>query len=457
MTRATLRSGFATIALIAIAACSAAGGQNSSTVPTAGMGPASANLAQSRDRRHRRPPNKKKQRSIAGAALAVAGASIDLDQFGSTDGLLTQLLHFGHDVANKRGHSPHATMAPPCNNGVEYSWSSTGLGQVTQAIDFFYDAACTEPQNFITLDATFTVAGGSAQGTQETWDVNGNVIGYQAYTATFTPGVNGGIGQIVVQKESAPAPGASPFSQSGFTCLFNTGNAVDCGSGTVTNVALASPAPEEVGFQQTVVGQFVTPSPGPSGQPTTSPSGSPSAEPSGSPSAEPSSSPDWGGGQHHGGWQGGGPTGLQLQINGAGYSGALGALTLASGTPPAWTIGGGTQDGTLTGTATIGFGGYEHTRGGGWHNGHHRGGGGGHHGGDPGPGAMSSIDLTLTDTADGLTVAITSAGNGKLNGAVTDTATGAAVATMSLDFSGTGTITYTNGSVDQVQDWVITN
>jgi len=68
---------------------------------------------------------------------------------------------------------------------------------------------------------------------------------------------------------------------------------------------------------------------------------------------------------------------------------------------------------------------------------------------------MTSINLTLNDTADGLTVVITSAGPGQLTGAVTTTATGAPVATMSLDFSGSGTITYTNGTVDQVKDWVI--
>ena len=334
----------AAVALVAVAACTAAGGGNgANTIP--GTAPANDTAAMTPDRRHRRPPNKKKRQSLATAALSVAGASIELDQFGSQHSLLSQLLHFGHDVEHTRKAKPRTTGAPPCNNGVEYSWSSTGAGQVDQTIEFFYDAACTEPFNLVTLDATFTSAGGNANGTQETWDQSGDVIGYQTFTATFTPGINGGIGEIVVQKTSAPAPGASPFSQSGFTCLFNTGNAVDCGSGNVTNIALASPTPEEVGFQQTVVGQFVTPSPGPSESASPQPSGSPSAEPSGSASPEPSGwADDRGrGGPPGGGWQGG-PSGLQLQINGIGYSGALGALTLAAGTPPAWTITGGTAN-----------------------------------------------------------------------------------------------------------------
>ena len=458
MKSTTLRNGLAAVALVAIAACSAgSGGNGASTVP----GLSSANgAAATPDRRHKRSPNQKKQRSLATAALSVAGASIELDQFGSQDGLLSQLLHFGHDVARTRKAKPHDTGAPVCKNGVEYSFSSSGFGQVDQTIEFFYDSACTQPFNLITLNATFTSSGGNATGTQETWDQSGNVIGYQTYTATFTAGVNGGIGQIVVQKTSAPAPSASPFSQSAYTCLFNTGNAVDCGSGTVTNIALASPTPEEVGFEQTVVGQFVTPSPSPI------PSASASASPE--PSGSPGDGDDWG---HHGpptsGWQGG-PSGLQLQINGIGYAGALGALTLAAGTPPAWTITGGTQNATLTGTALIGFGGFNHSHGGGWHDdsriGHDHGGGGhgggghgGNHGGNPGPGAMTSLDLTLNDTADGLTVAITSAGFGQLTGAVTQTSTGQAVATMSLDYSSTGTITYTSGEIDQVKDWIIVN
>ncbi len=353
MKRATLRNGLAAVALVAIAACSAGSGGNSgSTVP--GLNPA-ANNAVTPDRRHKRPPNKKQQRSLATAALSVAVASIELDQVGSQNSLLSNLLHFGHNVARTRKVKQTIDTAPPCKNGVEYSWSSSGAGQVDQTIEFFYDSACTEPYNLITLDATFTSAGGSATGTQETWDQTGAIVGYQTYSATFTPGLNGGIGEIVVQKTSAPAPSASPFSQSGFTCLFNTGNAVDCGSGNVTNVALASPTREEVGFEQTVVGQFVTPSPNPSASASPEPSGSPSAEPSGSPSAEPSESAspapsgspgdgdDHRGGPPGGGWQGG-PSGLQLQINGIGYAGARGALTLAAGTHPAWTLTGGPQN-----------------------------------------------------------------------------------------------------------------
>ena len=129
------RSGLAAVALVAIAACSAANGANgNSTVP--GLTPA-AGTATNPDRRHKRPPNQKKQRSLATAALSVAGASVDLDQFGSQGGLLSTLLHFGHSVAKTHKPKPHDGATPTCKNGVEYSWSSAGFGQVDQTIEFF--------------------------------------------------------------------------------------------------------------------------------------------------------------------------------------------------------------------------------------------------------------------------------------------------------------------------------
>lgn len=125
---------------------------------------------------------------------------------------------------------------------------------------------------------------------------------------------------------------------------------------------------------------------------------------------------------------------LQLTVNGDGFTGAIGSLVLSPATAPAWSISGGTQASTLAGTITLGFGGF-----------------GGNH--QCGSGAMSSIDLTLNDITDGLTVTLASSG-GKLTGSVTN-ASGTAVATMTLDFSGSGSITYTSGEVDRVKDWVV--
>lgn len=216
------------------------------------------------------------------------------------------------------------------------------------------------------------------------------------------------IGSIAVQKSVAPAPSASPYATSGYSCVFGTGDATDCGSGNVISLPSASPSPLSLGFVQTTVGTFSTASPSPS----------------------PSASADAG---TQGGWNLP-PSQLQFQINGAGYSGPLYGLTLAPGTLPAWTISGGQEVTTLRGTATSGFGGFGN-------------------GVSCGAGVLSSLSLTLTDVTDGLTATLVSSG-GMLSGAVTNSS-GATVATISLDRSGTGTITYTNGTTSVVKDFVV--
>lgn len=333
------------------------------------------------------------QRNVAGSALASVGNDVDFDEWGSPGGISSMAVQEALAVKEVRVQSETVT----CQNGVEFSQSSTGDGEVTQTIEFFYDPACTEPFKLIVQTITFSDTGGSIQGTEEVWDQAGNVVAYKTFSLGFAVS-NGNLTSIAMQKSVAPAPSASPFLQVGESCLFGTANPVDCGAGNVVTISqpTASPSPlsESIGFTGTVTGDFVTPSPSPSASP-----------------------PAWGQ-----------PNELQLQLNGSGYSGAIGALTLMAGTPPAWTISGGSQVLTLTGTVTLGFGGPR------W-----------------GGGVMSSINLD--ETALGLTVTLT-ASNGKLTGSVTNGG-GQVVATMTLDYSGTGTITYSNGTTAPVVDWII--
>jgi hypothetical protein len=336
------------------------------------------------------------QRNVAGSALASVGNDVDFDEWGSPGGMSEMALK---EAATIEDVHTESETAPTCQNGVEFSQSSTGQGEVTQTIEFFYDPACTEPFKLIVQTISFSNTGGSIQGTEEIWDQTGTVVAYKTFSLGFA--ISGGrLTSIAMQKSVAPAPSASPFFQVGESCLFGTSNPVDCGAGNVVTISqpTASPSPlnESIGFTGTVTGDFVTPSPSPS------------------PSASP---PSWGQ-----------PNQLQLQLNGSGYTGAVGALTLSAGTPPAWTIAGGTEVLTLSGTVTLGFGGPR------W-----------------GGGVMSSIDLD--ETALGLTVTLSSS-NDQLTGNVTN-ASGQVVATMTLDFSGTGTITYSNGTTAPVVDWII--
>jgi hypothetical protein len=424
MNRATLRSGLAALALIAVSACSAAG-QNASGLPAAGAGPSNEGAAA------RAASGAPGSKTLAGAALSIAGSSSNYNQAGSTGGRLISLLHAGHSLARTR--KPH-TVAPPCNNGIEYSSSSSGQGQVTQILEYFYDSACTRPADLFTLNASYAAAGGSALATETRWDQNGTIVAYCTYSVSFANDAYGNLSQVQVQQTSSTAPGAPPLAQSGYTCLLETGNAVDCGSGVVDTLAAPStvatsspsppPAPGDVGFEQTVVGVAVTPSPGRGHDRAAKRPGDR-------------------------GWGGDGPSGLQFTINGAAFAGPAGSLTLSPGTAPAWTIDGGTQVDALTGTATIGFGGYWHGHDG-WRTGRER---GGH---DGWGGGMSGISLTLVDSADGLTVKLSGRGGG-LIGTVTQTAGGRQVATMYLDFFGNGNVVYSGGVTSPVRDWVIVN
>jgi hypothetical protein len=425
-----IRGAFASVSLIAVAACSTVGGQTTPGLPAA-AGPAYAH-ANGLGRQPVTPPSTA-QRTIAGAALSIAGNSLDLDQFGSTDGGLIGLVQFGSDAVREHLRAPHA-VAPPCIRGVESTWSSSGPGQVSESAELFYDAACTRLYIVFNLNEAITSASGNAQVTRETIDQSGNVTDYQTYSLSFVTGGNGQIGDVIVQKTGGPNPGLPAF-QAGFTCLFDTGDAIDCGSGIVNAVQTASSnnrihpnavvtapptatpspaAPGSVGFEQTIVGQYV------SGNAVRTQRGVQRFDHSAS--------------------------GISFQINGAGFTGPAGALTLAQGSAPAWTIGGGTQVDTLTGTADIGFNGFQHDRTG-WHAARRH--------VDDCPTGITSLQLTLMDTSDGLSVALTSNGNGTLIGKVTNIASGQAVATMDLNFYGNGTIAYSGGEVDRVIDWVV--
>ncbi len=425
MNNSPIRNGSATIALIAVAACSSNAGGYAPAQTAAGPQAIHAQSMQQPGQ----PPSQA-QRTLAGAALNVAGSTVNLNEFGSNDSRTVQMLRHGRTIAHKR--TPHTT-APPCNRGVEYSYSSTGFGQVTESLEFFYDSQCTMPADLYTLNANYASAGGTAESTETRWDRSADITSFQMFAISFATVGTGALTNIVVQKTNNQ--GTNLYS-SGFTCLFLPGNAVDCGSAVISTMGSDSyarmhpstvttptpsatpstpPTPGEVGFAQTALGQFIAPS-----------------------ATRRSNDPGWNDGA----------SGLQLQINGAGFAGPNGSLSILADTPPAWLISGGTQVDTLTGTATIGFGGYQHGHGG-WLDGRSRKSNGFC------PGAMSSIALTLIDSADGLTVSLTSNDSGQLTGSVTQTATGQTVATMTLDFSGSGIISYDSGAVEQVQDWVI--
>jgi hypothetical protein len=408
-----IRSFVAICAIAIFAACGGGGGGGGSISPSTGSGASSGSSSAA--------TTAAKEQSVASSALSVSGNSLDVDQFGATGSIGIQAIQ--RALASRNG-TVSATATPSCHNGVEFSQSGSN-GSYMQTIEFFYDSACTQPRKEITLNITFSTSTGTFTGTEELWDTSGNVVDYKTDTGTFDFSGQQ-VTQVSVQRTVAAAPSATPFAENGFTCIFNSGQAVDCGNGivaTINNPQLdphiwqnmgpspspsasptsptPSPTPYEIGFTGTVTGTQTTPSP--------------------SPSASPSSAPSWGG------WN---PQSFDLQftVAGTGYMGATQSMTIAPATAPAWTMTGGTQVTTLSGTATIGFG---------------------------QDATMSTANITLDDTADGLTITLTSVGNrGGLSGNVTNSS-GQTVATVTVDANGDGVINYTTGATAQIRDWVI--
>ena len=173
----------------------------------------------------------------------------------------------------------------------------------------------------------------------------------------------------------------------------------------------ASPTPFEVGFNGTLTGTLATPSPAPSA------SASPSAAPSTSPAAIPMDGGAWNQGAQQ----------LQLTIAGNGYLGAVGSMSIAPGTPPAWTLTGGTQVSTLTGSGTLVLGDDD---------------------------SIGHANVTLTDAQNGYTITLTSQGDHHLSGTVTNSS-GQTLATIQVDDAGNGVIDYTSGATGRIRDWVV--
>ncbi len=458
------RSLTAAIAVLSLVACGGGGG-GSSVVPSSG-GPSSGGTTSA-------PTSVTRGTSTASSALNVAGSTLNVNQFGSASGAVVFSLrraiaaHVRMRELGAQGSpspspsaspttAPTATPGPVCQNGVEYSQTGTGTGTMTETIEFFYDQQCTQPRKLIVMTVTFTATGGSSQGTETLYDQTGAIVDYKNDSMTFTtdPTTNA-LTELSIEQTVAASPSAPPFSQNGFTCLFGSANALNCGEAHVATIAApqidpnddggensaspspspsasasptasaspsaapsASPTPFEVGFDGTLTGVAASPSPSPTAAPSASPSTAPSSSPSPGPGLAPMDS-NW----HSG------TTQIQLTIAGNGYLGAVGSMSIAAGTPPAWTLTGGTQVSTLSGTATIGIGDDD---------------------------SIGNANMTLTDQTNGNVITLTSNGDHHLSGTVTNSS-GQTIATIQVDDSGNGEIQYSSGAAGRIRDWVVLN
>jgi hypothetical protein len=73
-----------------------------------------------------------------------------------------------------------------------------------------------------------------------------------------------------------------------------------------------------------------------------------------------------------------------------------------------------------------------------------------------GTGALAAEAPTVSDSADGATVAMTFNSTTQLiAGTITQTGSGAVVSRFSVSAAGTGTVTYGNGTTAQIVNWVV--
>ncbi len=121
------------------------------------------------------------------------------------------------------------------------------------------------------------------------------------------------------------------------------------------------------------------------------------------------------------GSQTGSQTTVNMQVSA--YQGGLNALSVAVATFPDWTI---TPASDLLNTLAI-----------------------------SGSGSPTSVTLTLTDSANDATLSMTGSVGGTITGTLTNNATGATVATFTVNAQGSGTVTYSNGSTASIVDYLV--
>ena len=116
-----------------------------------------------------------------------------------------------------------------------------------------------------------------------------------------------------------------------------------------------------------------------------------------------------------------GTSSVSMQI--ATYVGAQNSLSIAQGTFPNWTISPSSDQ-----TASVSINGQA---------------------------TSTGFTLTLTDSTNGGTFAITGSSNGNVTGTLTNNSTSATVATFTVNSAGNGTLTYSNGTQVQIVDYVV--
>jgi hypothetical protein len=318
------------------------------------------------------------QYGLGGTSIASVRRSIDAAAVRVTEA-------YRQGYRAPRSTSPRQTQSvaySACANGFESAQVNVSPSEVQIYDRVFYDAACTKLYEDLFIDATAssqTAIG--ATGTATYYNTAGTVYDYKTITLTLT-GIGTGAGSFSIIGKDAPSASAAPTASLGVACNVAT-NSLGCG---IAAIASESALSQDLGA---LMGFTTSASTSANGNVTVPITGSASA-----------------------------------------YTGALGALSLAQGTFPNFTISGGSlaQSGTFNGTFTFAS-----------------------------TGVLVSGSFTLTDSATDGTVTVASSGTPatSVSGTIKRTSTGQVVATFTTDGAGNGTITYGNGTTAQIVNWQI--
>lgn len=325
------------------------------------------------------------QRTEAASSLATAQSMQNGGPFGGANvPLLSTIVREG---AVKMRYAKGAPVKRATFSEADLSWSECSDGQESGSTessptDFesgertFYDAACTQLATDAYIHLTNNAVGSintaniSIAGTLLKESQSGTVVSYDTITGSAT-GTSPTL-QVSIEFNHAANQTASPTAQFGEACAITIESSAPqtCGLGSVAHIQSAS---ADYGVTMTESTTYGSTSSSVSGTVTT-------------------------------------------------YSGAYNALSLGSGTFPAWTVSGGQvlSTATLTGTES------------------------------------DSGSFTLTDSKADATTTMTMSSGGAVTGTIKRTSTGATVATFTTDAFGDGTITYSNGTTATISDWIVT-
>lgn len=307
-------------------------------------------------------PTKTSERSDAQNAISAYYASTQFSTSGAAALSASRhaMAYFGTAPSRRRDGST------ACSNNTITTTTTTSATSATITVDQYYDASCTTLKNELVWNLALSGTTGSGAFTDTAYGTTGSQTAYLAgtLTMTFNSAITGVVALTMDVTTVATSQTAASTGQIGIACSLVT--PISCGTAAVADLAGAQQG-TNVSITATQSGSTV-----------------------------------------------------DMQLSAQAYTASSG-MSLAEATFPNWTITGGTQVASLSGSLDV---------------------------------SSTSVTANLTDAQYGTTVTLTAGTGGGLSGTI---ASGSATeATFTVDGNGNGTISYSDGSTATISGWLIT-